>query len=53
MTATSGPLTVADHNHALGLFGTAASYNVGTYYKYRRRLLVRTVETRNIGLPLL
>jgi len=53
MTATSGPLVVADHNHALGIFGTAASYNVGTYYKYRRRLLVRTVETRNIGLPLL
>jgi len=53
MTATSGPLVVADHNHALGIFGTAASYNATTYTQYRRRLLVRTVETRNIGLPLM
>lgn len=53
MLATAGPILLPDHNHALGIFGTAASYNAVTYSQYRRRLLVRTVETRNIGLPLL
>ncbi len=48
---TAGPLQVSDHNHANGVF---ASGDYGTlnppYTQYRRRVLTRTVETRNLGL---
>lgn len=48
---TAAPLQVSDHNHANGVF---ASGDYGAlnppYTQYRRRVLTRTVETRNIGL---
>lgn len=44
--ANSAPLLVSDHNHA-----TDATYlaNPAAYQQQRRRLLVRTVDARNLG----
>jgi type IV pilus assembly protein PilW len=49
-TLTAGPLTVSDHQHALGVF-TAGDYAGLTppYTTYRRRVLTRTVELRVTG----
>lgn len=44
-TTTVGPVQVSDHNP----IQDGAYYNVGTYQKFRRRTLTRTIETRNIG----
>jgi hypothetical protein len=41
---TTGPLTVSDHLHS-----TDAGYTAATYQQFRRRLLTRTVDARNIG----
>ncbi|MHC9062434.1 PilW family protein [Nitrospira sp. CMX1] len=48
MTLSSAPLQVSDHNHAQGLFtaGDLTTMNP-PYTQYRRRMLTRTVETRN------
>jgi len=48
MTLSSTPLQVSDHNHAQGLFvaGDLTTMNP-PYSQYRRRMLTRTVETRN------
>lgn len=48
MALSSGPLQVSDHNHAQGLFvaGDLTAMNP-PYTQYRRRMLTRTVETRN------
>lgn len=48
MALSSGPLQVSDHNHAQGLFvaGDLTTMNP-PYAQYRRRMLTRTVETRN------
>lgn len=45
-TTTSSPaLQVSDHNHA-----NDAGYNPTTYKQYRRRVLSKTLETRNVGI---
>ena len=48
MTLSPTALQVSDHNHAQGLFaaGDLAAMNP-LYSQYRRRVLTRTVETRN------
>ena len=46
---TSGPIRLSDHDPTDGIF-TAGDYNAVTYGAQRRRVLVRTVQTRNIGL---
>jgi type IV pilus assembly protein PilW len=45
MTATAAPLVISDHNHAAD-----ATYDPATYPQFRRRVLTRTVQTRNVGL---
>ena len=40
---TAGPLTVSDHLHSAD-----AGYSAATYQQFRRRLLTRTVDARNI-----
>jgi type IV pilus assembly protein PilW len=45
MTATAAPLVVSDHNHS-----SDTTYNASTYPQFRRRVLTRTIETRNLGL---
>ncbi len=45
MTATAVPLVISDHNHAAD-----AAYDPVTYPQFRRRVLTRTVQTRNLGL---
>ncbi len=45
MTATAAPLVISDHNHAAD-----ATYDPITYPQFRRRVLTRTVQTRNLGL---
>ncbi|MBS0155489.1 MAG: prepilin-type N-terminal cleavage/methylation domain-containing protein [Nitrospira sp.] len=40
---TAGPLTVSDHLHS-----TDPGYSPATYQQFRRRLLTRTVDARNI-----
>jgi type IV pilus assembly protein PilW len=45
MTATPAPLVVSDHNHS-----SDTTYNPATYPQFRRRVLTRTIETRNLGL---
>jgi type IV pilus assembly protein PilW len=45
MTATTAPLVVSDHNHAAD-----ATYDPATYPQFRRRVLTRTLQTRNLGL---
>lgn len=49
-TQTAGALSVSDHNHALGVFavGDYAGLNP-PYSRYKRRVLTRTVDVRNIG----
>ncbi len=42
---TNGPIVVSDHNPA-----NDAGYNAATYSQVRHRLLIRTVDARNIGL---
>jgi type IV pilus assembly protein PilW len=42
---TPGPLQVSDHLHSAD-----PGYNASTYQQYRRRLLTKTVEARNLGL---
>lgn len=42
---TQGPLQVSDHLHSAD-----PGYNAATYEKYRRRVLTKTVETRNLSL---
>lgn len=42
---TPAPLQVSDHNHAAD-----AGYNAVTYSQFRRRVLTRTIEARNLGL---
>ena len=42
---TPTPLLVSDHNHSAD-----TGYNATTYSQYRRRVLTRTVEARNLGL---
>lgn len=48
---TAGPIQVSDHNPNAGVF-TAGDYAglLPPYTQYRRRVLTRTIETRNIGL---
>lgn len=38
------PLQISDHNHA-----NDAGYNLATYQQYRRRVLTKTVEMRNVS----
>lgn len=45
MVNTTGPVIVQDHNPSMD-----AGYNATTYRQFRRRLVTRTVEVRNIGL---
>ncbi len=45
MVATAGPLVISDHNHAAD-----ATFDATTYPQFRRRVLTRTVQTRNLGL---
>jgi type IV pilus assembly protein PilW len=49
-TLTAAPLQVSDHNHAQGVFasGDFASLNP-PYQQYRRRVLTRTIEARNLA----
>ncbi len=42
---TPGPIVVSDHNPSAD-----AGYNLSDYQQWRRRVLVRTVQTRNLGL---
>lgn len=42
---SSSALTVSDHNHTID-----AGYSATTYSQYRRRVLTKTVETRNVGI---
>lgn len=42
---TVAPLQVSDHLHSAD-----PGYNAGTYQQFRRRVLTKTVETRNLGL---
>jgi type IV pilus assembly protein PilW len=42
---TSGPISVEDHNPSAD-----AGYNAALYAQFRRRILTRTVEVRNVGL---
>lgn len=42
---TAGPLQVSDHNHALDV-----GYDVTTYVQFRRRVLQRMVQVRNVGI---
>lgn len=42
---TPAPIVVADHNPS-----NDAGFNLATYQQVRRRVLTRTVETRNLGL---
>jgi type IV pilus assembly protein PilW len=44
-TYTNGPIVVSDHNPA-----NDAGYNALAYSQLRRRVLIGTVETRNLGL---
>lgn len=44
-TGFSGPIIVEDHNPS-----SDAAYNPGTYSQFRRRVITRTVQTRNLGL---
>ncbi len=46
---TAGPIIMSDHDPTAGIF-TAGDFDSGTYGAQRRRVLVRTVQTRNIGL---
>ena len=41
---TSGPLTVSDHLHS-----TDPGYAASTYQQFRRRVLTRTVDARNVA----
>ena len=52
IVATPVPINISDHNHANGVFvaGDIAAVPLITQYPLqRRRVLTRTVETRNIG----
>ena len=42
---TQTALVVSDHNHSAD-----AGFNLATYQQFRRRVLTKTVETRNTGL---
>lgn len=44
-TYTNGPIVISDHNPA-----NDAGYNAVSYTQIRRRVLTRTIETRNLGL---
>ena len=44
MVVSSGPLVVSDHNAS-----SDAGYDAASYAQFRRRVLVRTVEVRNLG----
>ena len=44
---TTGPVVVLDHNPSTP---GDAGYSLATYQQFRRRLVTRTVEVRNIGL---
>ncbi|HJT19107.1 MAG TPA: PilW family protein [Nitrospira sp.] len=41
---TAGPLTISDHSHS-----DDPGYTASTYQQFRRRVLTRTVDARNIG----
>lgn len=43
--SSSSALQVSDHTQSAD-----ASYNAATYPQYRRRVLIKTVETRNVGI---
>lgn len=43
--SSSSALIVSDHNHA-----SDVGYSATTYSQYRRRVLTKTVETRNVGI---
>jgi type IV pilus assembly protein PilW len=45
MANTSGPMVVQDHDPSADL-----GYDAPTYQQFRRRLVTRTVEVRNIGI---
>ena len=45
MTNTSGPMIVQDHDPSAD-----PGYDASTYQQFRRRLVTRTIEVRNIGL---
>jgi type IV pilus assembly protein PilW len=45
MVNTSGPMIVQDHDPSADL-----GYAVSTYRQFRRRLVTRTIEVRNIGI---
>lgn len=45
MVNSSGPVIVQDHNPS-----SDTGYALATYQRFRRRLVTRTVEVRNIGL---
>jgi type IV pilus assembly protein PilW len=45
MTNTSGPMIVQDHDPSAD-----PGYVVSTYQQFRRRLVTRTIEVRNIGI---
>ncbi len=44
-SSSAAALQVSDHNHA-----DDPGFNLLTYQQIRRRLLTRTVQTRNLGL---
>ena len=48
---TAAPVQISDHNPSAGVF-TAGDYAAlnPPYIQYRRRVLSRTIQTRNIGL---
>ncbi len=45
---SSAPVVLPDHNHANGVFA-AGDFVAATYAPIRRRVLVRTIQTRNVG----
>ncbi len=46
---TAGPVIAGDHNPLDGVFA-AGDYDAATYTRQRRRLLTRTIQTRNMGI---
>jgi len=46
---TAVPIVAEDHNPIDGVF-VAGDYNAASYQQYRRRMITRTVQLRNLGL---
>ncbi len=46
---TAGPVIAGDHDPSDGVFA-AGDYDATTYTRQRRRLLTRTIQTRNMGI---